>query len=302
VLDLAPQAVAALRSGRAAATDGSVTLGIRGGPGARWHAVLVIAERPGRALPAAAADHESALQLARSLGVADEDLTVLRGEAASATSIEAALRQTAARLGRTDGVLVYFAGEGTHRAQPDGGCAEAVLAGDATAITGPDWAWWVAPLAAPPHAVLAVIDAGLARPTAAVSRGLSAPADEGRLLPRFAPADRPCHARKDVTTLAGALASALAGRDQVLFISGTGAQALADDAKGGLLTQYLRDCVLRDARAAADAPDAGTALSCVREKSGERVRGALPADAVAPALHGDAGLPLQPLSARSQLR
>lgn len=314
VLDFAPQAVAALQSGRGSSTEGSVTLGIRGGPAPRWHALVVVAERAGRKLPGAAADLESALQLAGSLGVAEEDVTVLRGADASAAGIEAAVQAAAGRLGRADGLYVHVAGEGTlvsqglrvpqgpGLAQGLGTCAEAVLAADARPVTGADWARWLAPVVTPARALLVVFDAGVAWPPRNVSVGLRTPADDGRLLPRFAATDRRCQAPKEVVALGDAAAGVLAGRDQALFAPAPRGQALADEAKGGLLTQYLRDCVLREARAGSVAPDANAARECVAERSAERVRGALAADAVQPALHGDAGMALQPLGTRSQLR
>jgi len=66
--------------------------------------------------------------------------------------------------------------------------------------------------------------------------------------------------------------------------------ALDDALKGGLLTQYLRDCLLRDALA----PTAGAVQGCANQHIARRVQGAkgLPVPRVT--LTGDASLPLEP--------
>lgn len=307
VLDLAAAASAAsaLPTSRAAATAATVTLGVRGDGEPRWHAVLLVADMPGHAARerrAGAADVESALQIAAALGVASEDLRLLQDGAAGAQPWAAAVREAASRMGRGDGLLLYVSAPGG-RVGDGAACAEALVPRAGEALTGVDMGALLAPLAQRRHPLLAIYDASFApaAPRALAARGLRTPADEGLLRLRSDPKPGACG--PGAAGFAQAAGVPLAARDQAqLAFAGEGALAFEDEFKGGLLTQYLRDCLLRDARAGGAAPSLGEVQACTGGKIAARLQGARGVAAAAPALAGDASLPLGPLAGRSQLR
>lgn len=104
--------------------------------GAR-HALVVLVGSYGAGLPRVpgiAQDREHALAIARKLGVADAQITVLQDGAATAEGIRRAAAELAMRTAVSDQLLLYFAGLGSQRADQDrpGNCEETFVAHDGT--------------------------------------------------------------------------------------------------------------------------------------------------------------------------
>lgn len=102
------------------------------GQGGR-HALVVVIGNYGAGLPRLAGadkDRDYAQAIARRLGIAAEQTTVLSDAAASADGIRRAAAELAMRTAASDQLLLYFAGLGSQRADPDrpGGCEETFVA------------------------------------------------------------------------------------------------------------------------------------------------------------------------------
>jgi len=313
-LNLATTASAAsrLRSGREDSTEATVTLGVRGGSEPRWHALLVLLGRYGDpslpALAGSAADEASALQIADTLDVAPADLRVLRNADATVEGMTSALAQMAAGMGRGDGLLLYFSGHGTRAPHAHGAaCTEALLAYDGRALHGADVARMLAPATTHRNAILALYDASFTAPTARSPLALQAagvrlPTDEGLLRPRFARTGIDCASRPEATSFLAAVAATAGKRDQVQVAPSAAGVALDDAHKGGLLTQFFRDCLLRDARPAAGPVLAAAAADCTNEKIAARAAGLVGNTAANVVLAGDGALALEKRSDSGQLR
>jgi hypothetical protein len=286
-----------LRSGRDASTRGTVTLGLRGAEGPVWHGVAVLVSTP--AFPGAAADLESLRQIAADLANAPSRLKILLGTDASAERVAAAVKEVAAGLDRGDGLLLYVSSRGTVVREQGGLCAEALVASGGGALTGAEMRRLLEPIAAARHPLLAIYDASFARaPRAMVTEGVQTPADEGRVRARYTPPQTSCATEQSFADEAGA---PLRHRDQVQIAYGGTAHALDDSEKGGLLTQFFRDCLLREARQGPAPPSAQEVQACLAPRIAQRLQG-VPSLAAQPLLDGDGTLPLEPLGATSPLR
>lgn len=239
------------------------TLSVRGLPprGNRYALLIGIgryADPAAPELPGVAADLESATQMALAMQVPAPNIARLQDERATVEGIRGAMHDLESRMGEGDRVFIHFSGHGSRFEDPTtGDCQQALLThegGRIGRISQRDLAALLAPLARKADKVFVMIDAcyagGVA--TEARTRGVLVPGDEGRLRPKFVPADGACARPSNVKSrglfpevqergvLPQNIVHVASSRDDEI--------SLDDEHKGGLATQFLRDCMLRDAQ------------------------------------------------------
>ncbi|MBU6271575.1 MAG: hypothetical protein KGQ67_09755 [Betaproteobacteria bacterium] len=272
---------AGMASGRSAPGGPAVALTIRslGGPGSR-HALLIAvgryADQEGSALPGAAADRETALQIAQTMQVAARSTRVLADDQATIDAVRKAFFELAGRAREGDRVFIHLAAQGSQQADASGACAAGLLmheGGRGGFLSHADLAQMLQPLLRRTDKLLLVIDAGGAAAGAPVA-GWTNVNDEGALRSRHRAVGAPCPPGARPAALADELARGgpLSG-ETIILAPLAGDPALEDEAKGGLLTQFTRDCLLRDAREAATSGGADTVRQCVQAKLNARMNG-----------------------------
>jgi hypothetical protein len=227
------------------------------------------------ALPGIAADRESALQIAQALQVPPRATRVLADEQATTEAVRKAFFELAARAREGDRVFIHLAAQGSQQADAGGACAGGLLlheGGRGGFLGHADLAQLLQPLLRRTEKVFLLIDAG-GVPTGTPPSSWANANDEGMLRSRYRAAGPPCAPGIRTAALSEELArgGALAGETLILAPQ-TGNPALEDDAKGGLLTQFTRDCLLRETREAATAAGGADAVrQCVQTKLNSRM-------------------------------
>ncbi len=294
-VSLQPGASAAstLASGREAGntTNAVLTLGVRGlAPRVNRHALIIgisrYADPATPSLPGARIDKESATQMAQAMQVPAANIRYLQDEQATGNNIRQALRELTDKVLDGDRVFIHYSGHGTRYNDPAaGGCVEALLAhdgGQSGTITNREIADMLKTITNKTDKLFVMYDAchsgGLVQAASSVrTRGFSNPNDEGLLRPKFSSISEECGRPVNVktrnllveTTARGALPQDIihvsASRDNEISFD--------DELKGGLATQFMRDCMLRDAK---DLDNSG-AISmdeirvCAQEKINKRM-------------------------------
>lgn len=268
-LQAGSSAVSTSQTGRLATgstVNAALTLGVRSLPArVNRHALIIGVSQYADAnippLPGARIDRESATQMASAMQVPASNISYLLDSQATGANIRKALADMNARVQDGDRVFVHFSGHGTRYNDPAaGGCVEALLAYDGGwpgTITNREMSELLKPITAKTDKLFVMYDAchsgGIVNAASTVrTRGFSNTQDEGVLRPKFASISEECGRPVNVKTRSLLQEQANKGAlpQDVIHISASRDNEISfdDSEKGGLATQYMRDCMLRDAK------------------------------------------------------
>lgn len=284
-------AASTLASGREAAGNTALTLGVRSlPPRINRHALIIgisrYADPATPSLPGARIDKESATQMARAMQVPTSNIKYLQDDQATGNSIRAALQELTDKVQDGDRVFIHYSGHGTRYNDPAaGGCVEALLAydgGSSGMITNREMAGMLKTITNKTDKLFVMYDAchsgGLVANASSVrTRGILNANDEGLLRPKFSSISEECGRPVNIKTRNLVVeATATGGLPQdIIHVSASRDNEISfdDELKGGLATQFMRDCMLRDAK---DLDNSG-AISmdeikmCAQEKINKRM-------------------------------
>ena len=241
-------------------------LGVRSLPArANRHALIIgvgrYADPSIPPLPGVRIDRQSATQMARAMQVPDSNIRYLQDDQATGNSIRQALRDLTERVQDGDRVFIHSSGHGTRYNDPAaGGCVEALLAhdgGTSGTITNREMADLLKTITNKTDKLFVMYDAchsgGLAQTAAAArTRGLRNNNDEGLIRPKFSSITEECGRPVNIKTrnlLVEATTKGALPQD-IIHVSAARDNEISfdDEQKGGLATQFMRDCMLREAR------------------------------------------------------
>lgn len=291
-----------LDSGRQAAGNTALTLGTRGvNPRSNRHALIIGISRYGDPaipeLPGARIDKQSATQMALAMQVPTSNITYLQDEQATGDNIRAALKELDSRVQDGDRVFIHYSGHGTRSNDAaSGGCVEALLAYEGTyqaLLTNREMASMLKPITNKTDKLFVMYDAchsgGIVNNAATVrSRGIglvgstSEPVsngnDEGQLRAKVANISEECGRPVNVKSrslLSESTSKGALPQDIIHVSASRDNEVSFDDAlKGGLATQFMRDCMLRDAKDldGSGAIDMNEIRQCAQEKINRRMQ------------------------------
>ena len=250
--------VAALESGRSNKLQAVSTTGIRSIARASRHALIIgVGEysRPGiSSLKGVKHDIKSAAQIARTMGVAPENITYLLDTDATAQNIRLAFRSMEKRMRQGDRAFVYYSGHGTRwidTSFDSNACTEGLLATDGQALTNREISRLLMPISRKAEKLMVFYDAchsgGLANQPL---RMRSLTTSGGQLTPKFAGEVSPerCATPSNMKTrsLSGELGRMGAVPSNTVFIAASRPDEVSfdDPRSGGLATVAWRDCLL----------------------------------------------------------
>ena len=261
--------VAGLSSGREAAGNTAVTLGVRNVPPLipriNRHALIIgvgTYEDPlVPPLPGTKLDKVSATQIAQAMQVPDGNIQYLHDSQATVSNIRTALNNLNDRVQDGDRVFIHYSGHGTRYKDPQaGGCVEALLPYDGMSkgmISNTEMASLLAQITQKTDKLFVMYDAchsgGLVAAAAtARTRGIANSNDDGALRPKFAALSEECSKPVNIKTrsLVNEQVKRGALPQDIVHISAARDNEISfdDEQKGGLATQYFRDCMLREAK------------------------------------------------------
>ena len=261
--------VAGLSSGREAAGNTAVTLGVRNVPPLvpriNRHALIIgvgTYEDPlVPPLPGTKLDKVSATQIAQAMQVPDGNIQYLHDSQATVSNIRTALNNLNDRVQDGDRVFIHYSGHGTRYKDPQaGGCVEALLPYDGMSkgmISNTEMASLLAQITQKTDKLFVMYDAchsgGLVAAAAtARTRGIANSNDEGALRPKFAALSEECSKPVNIKTrsLVNEQVNRGALPQDIVHISAARDNEISfdDEQKGGLATQFFRDCMLREAK------------------------------------------------------
>ncbi|MCJ0764602.1 caspase family protein [Variovorax terrae] len=291
-LQAGSSAAASVSSGREASGNTALTLGVRSlPPRANRHALIIgigrYADPATPSLPGTRIDRQSATQMAQAMQVPQSNIRYLQDEQATGDNIRKALADLTAQVQDGDRVFIHYSGHGTRYNDPAaGGCVEALLAydgGQSGTITNREMADLLKTITGKTDKLFVMYDAchsgGLVNlASGARTRGLANANDEGLLRPKFSAISEECGRPVNVKTRNLLVESTAKGAlpQDIIHLSASRDNEISfdDELKGGLATQFMRDCMLRDAR---DLDDSG-AISideikqCAQEKINKRMQ------------------------------
>ena len=250
--------VAALESGRSNKLQAVSTTGIRSIARASRHALIIgVGEysRPGiSSLKGVKHDIKSAAQIARTMGIAPENITYLRDTDATAQNIRLAFRSMEKRMRQGDRAFVYYSGHGTRwidTSFDSNACTEGLLATDGQALTNREISRLLMPISRKAEKLMVFYDAchsgGLANQPL---RTRSLTTSGGQLTPKFSGEVSPerCATPSNMKTrsLSGELGRMGAVPSNTVFIAASRPDEVSfdDPRSGGLATVAWRDCLL----------------------------------------------------------
>ena len=261
--------VAGLSSGREAAGNTAVTLGVRNVPPLvpriNRHALIIgvgTYEDPlVPPLPGTKLDKVSATQIAQAMQVPDGNIQYLHDSQATVSNIRTALNNLNDRVQDGDRVFIHYSGHGTRYKDPQaGGCVEALLPYDGMSkgmISNTEMASLLAQITQKTDKLFVMYDAchsgGLVAAAAtARTRGIANSNDDGVLRPKFAALSEECSKPVNIKTrsLVNEQVNRGALPQDIVHISAARDNEISfdDEQKGGLATQFFRDCMLREAK------------------------------------------------------
>ncbi len=276
-LNLATQVAttAGLASGRLAGGNAAMTLGVRSLPArSNRHALIIGISTYGdpgiSPLPGARIDRESATQMATAMQIPVGNISYLQDEQATGDNIRTALRNLEGRVQEGDRVFIHYSGHGTRSYDAQaGGCVEALLGYEGTTkalLTNREMANLLKPITNKTDKLFVMYDAchsgGIVSNASTVrTRGIGMAGsrmdrfgngnDEGLLSPRVANISEECGRPVNVKTRNLLVESVSTGAlpQDIIHISASRDNEVSfdDSLKGGLATQFVRDCMLRDA-------------------------------------------------------
>ncbi len=262
-------AVSGSATGRQAtggAINAALTLGVRSMPArSNRHALIIgishYADKDTPPLPGARIDRESATQMATAMQVPGNNITYLQDSDATGSNIRQALAKLNARVQDGDRVFVHYSGHGTRFNDPaSGGCVEALLAydgGQSGTITNREMSELLKPITAKTDKLFVMYDAchsgGLVNAASpARTRGFTNGEDDGVLRPKFSSISEECGRPVNIKTrnlLVEQVSKGTLPQDVIHVSASKDNEISFDDSnKGGLATQFMRDCMLRDAQ------------------------------------------------------
>ena len=248
------------------ANSPSATLGVRSlAPRINRHALIIGISRYADAatppLPGARIDKQSATEMAQAMQVPVSNIRYLQDDQATGSSIRQALRELTDRVQDGDRVFIHYSGHGTRYSDPAAaGCVEALLAydgGQSGTITNREMADMLKTITNKTDKLFVMYDAchsgGLVQAASSVrTRGFSNANGEGVLRPRSAAISEECSRPVNIKTrsLLGETVAKGALPQDIIHVSASRDNEISfdDELKGGLATQFMRDCMLRDAR------------------------------------------------------
>jgi hypothetical protein len=258
--------VSGLASGREAGGNTALTLGVRSLPArVNRHALIIgigrYADPATPSLPGTRVDKESATQMAQAMQVPSSNIRYLQDEQATGANIRQALQDLTNRVQDGDRVFIHYSGHGTRYNDPAaGGCVEALLAyegGSSSLITNREMADMLKTITNRTDKLFVMYDAchsgGVVQAASSVrTRGFSNLNDEGLLRPKFANISEECGRPVNVKTRNLVVEAAAKGAlpQDIIHVSASQNNEISfdDELKGGLATQYMRDCMLREAK------------------------------------------------------
>ena len=291
-----------LDSGRQGAGNTALTLGTRGiNPRSNRHALIIGISRYGdpsiSELPGAKIDKESATQMAQAMQVPTSNITYLQDSEATVDNMRAALKSLNSRVQDGDRVFIHFSGHGTRTNDPaSGGCVEALLAYEGTTnalLTNREMASLLKPITNKTDKLFVMYDAChsggiVANATTVRTRGIGMTGnktdplgnsnDEGLLRAKVASISEECGRPVNVKTRNLMVESINAGvlPQDIIHVSASRENEISfdDSLKGGLATQFMRDCMLRDAKDldGSGAVDMNEIRQCAQEKINKRMQ------------------------------
>jgi hypothetical protein len=261
--------VAGLSSGREAAGNNALTLGVRSvpqlTPRINRHALIIGVGRYEDPLvpplPGTKLDKVSATQMAQAMQVPDNNIQYLQDDQATLANIRSALNNLSDRVQDGDRVFIHYSGHGTRSLDPQaGGCVEALLPYDGMSkgvISNSEMAKLLSSITQKTDKLFVMYDAChsggiVAAAATARTRGILNANDEGALRPKFAGISEECAKPTNVKTrgLVNEQVQQGALPQDIVHLSAARDNEISfdDEQKGGLATQYMRDCMLRDAK------------------------------------------------------
>ncbi len=291
-LDSPASAASNLASGRLASGNSALTLGVRSLPArVNRHALIIgvgkYADPAIPSLPGTVHDKESATQMASAMQVPASNISYLHDSQATGAAIRQALNALNDRVQDGDRVFIHYSGHGTRFNDPKaGGCIEALLAhdgGSSGTITNREMADLLRPITAKTDKLFVMYDSchsgGLVAPSTPVrSRGLFNANDDGALRPKYSniteECGRPVNMKTRNLTVEQVDKGALPQDVVHLSAARHNEMSFDDEQKGGLATQFMRDCMLREAKDS----DGSGAISideirqCAQAKIDQRMR------------------------------
>ena len=290
-LQPAASTTAGVPNGREAGGNTALALGVRSlSARINRHALIIgishWADPTIPPLPGVPIDRQSATQMAQAMQVPLGNIRYLQDEQATGDGIRQALRELTDRVQDGDRVFIHYSGHGTrYYDAAAGGCIEALLAYDggwSSVINNHEMADLLKSITNKTDKLFVMYDAchsgGLAQAASSVrTRGIKNANDEGALRAKFANTTEECARPVNVKTrnLLVEATSAGALPQDIIHVSAARDNEISfdDELKGGLATQFMRDCMLRDAK---DLDNSGAIsmneiTQCAQEKIDKRM-------------------------------